>query len=130
MTTTASDGSDSRHDPASHSRVAQAGERAENITRVQRAMEIDMKRIEEDMARLQKEVDRVELECKPKRFVRNRKTRVVHRVLASYDEVGSGAITCCGWRFAHSPIVMCGEVPAVRREVCDTCTPALRAGLE
>ena len=61
------------------------------------------------------------------RFVINRKSRITHRVLAGYEEVGPRAIAMCGWRYVHSYVALTHEEPKVVAETCDTCLPALRA---
>ena len=71
----------------------------------------------------------VELDLRPSRFVRNRKTSVAHRVLCGFEEVGVSAITFCGWRYASKKVLLEKQAPAKRKETCKTCLPALRASL-
>ena len=62
-----------------------------------------------------------------RRFVVNRKTKVVHRILAGYEDIGPAAITHCGWKYAKSQVTITDEEPTKAEEACDTCMPALRA---
>ena len=77
---------------------------------------------------LQDMIKRVKVQ-RARRFVVNRKTRVTHRILAGFDDVGWAAVTHCGWRFAHSQVMITDEEPTKPDETCDTCLPALRAVL-
>ena len=62
-----------------------------------------------------------------RRFVVNRKTKVAHRILAGFEDIGPAAITHCGWKYARSQVSITDEEPTKAEEACDTCMPALRA---
>ena len=63
----------------------------------------------------------------PKAYVINRKSRVTHRILAGFEEVGVDAITKCGWEYAKSKVEITTDEPTDHKLTCDTCLPALRA---
>ena len=66
---------------------------------------------------------------KPKKYVVNRKTKVTHRILAGYEEVGPGALTLCGWKYAYAKVAITSAEPTQAVSTCETCLPALRACL-
>ena len=67
--------------------------------------------------------------AQPKKYVRNRKTGIVHRILCSYEDVGLDALTCCGWGYGRCKVSLEAEAPTVRKQTCKSCLPALRASL-
>ena len=106
-----------------------SGEETKRIAKLKHSMDATVKSMQEEFKRLDDMIKAVELSLKPSKFVRNRKTNVVHRVLCGFEEAGDSAITFCGWRYAAKKVTLQKEAPDKRKETCKTCLPALRASL-
>ena len=88
------------------------------------------------MATVQTEIDRLdkmikdsEAKGKIKRYLKNRKNGILHYILAGYEDVGPGAITHCGWKYASSKVEVVQAGPRYKQEACDTCMAELRRSL-
>ena len=81
-----------------------------------------------DMSRLTDLIQTIEKTCGPKRFVVNRKTKKIHKVLTHSSDVGTQAIAYCGWKYALAPITCSYELPAgAKKDYCATCLADVRA---
>ena len=74
-------------------------------------------------------VKKIQVETRPARYLRNRVTNKVHRILCGYEEAGPSAITHCGWKYAGQKVAVEKNAPRTYPEVCGTCMPALKASL-
>jgi len=76
---------------------------------------------------------KVERKAAPE-YVVNRNTRKLHKILSSYADAGSEALTYCGFAFAKPGAATRfeTEIPVNTKweEVCSTCLPDLRASLK
>ena len=59
-------------------------------------MEKTVAKMTAEFRRLEDMVAKMERMARPKSYARNRNTGIVHRVLCGFDELGTGALTCCG----------------------------------
>ena len=75
-------------------------------------------------------IEKVARECRPRRYVQNRKSMITHRVAVGFEEAGLKARTLCGWKFAKADVIMHAGPPTIRKQTCDMCLPALRATLQ
>ena len=92
-------------------------------------MDATVAKMQDEVKRLDEMTKAVELDLRPSKFVRNRKTGIVHRVLCGFEEAGNSAITFCGWSYAAKKVDLQKQAPDKRKETCKTCLPALRASL-
>ena len=74
-------------------------------------------------------ISKVEKLATPREFVTNRVTRKIHRILTRIEDVGSEAVTYCGFKYAKCPVSTHDEVPAdaKREHMCTTCLADMRA---
>ena len=97
--------------------------------KVKKHMELQIESIKEEMAIMAETVKKVELRSQPKRYLRNRTTKVIHRILIPYAEAGAGALTWCSWAYAHAKWEETHDPPTRKAEVCSDCLPDLKATL-
>ena len=101
------------------------------VRHLKNAMDLYSAAHKQEVARLDALIKKCELAAhnfaRPRRYVINRKSKVTHRILAGFDEVGVDAITKCGWRYAKAKIEVTAHEPTDHKLTCDTCMPALRA---
>ena len=84
----------------------------------------------EELRRLENMIKDREVASRPARYVRNLKTKIVHRIAGSFDTMGMQAITFCHWPYIRARTQMLTSPPTSRSECCGTCMPALRASLD
>ena len=89
-------------------------------------MEKAVTKMAADFRRLEDMVSKMEKLARPRSYVRNRKTGIVHRVLCGFDEVGADALTYCGWGYGHCKVSLEADAPTLRKHTCKSCLPALR----
>ena len=92
-------------------------------------MELQIESIKEEMSILTETIKKVELKNQPKKYRRNRTTKTVHRIFASYSEAGAGALTWCSWAYAHAKREETHDPQTRKSEVCGDCLPDLKATL-
>ena len=95
-------------------------------TKVLKTIECQLQEYEQRFTDLQDMITKVKNEAS-KKYVINRKTRLTHKILAGYEQVGPKAITFCGWPYAQSKVTITHQEPTKASETCDTCMPALRS---
>ena len=88
------------------------------------------KAFDEEMTKLKGLLKKLTEDCKPKEYVQNKLTLKTHLIVASFQDVGSEAITSCGWRYAHADVRFQGEPPTTKESTCSTCLPELAAALK
>ena len=84
-------------------------------TFLNKAMDLYSIAHKQEVSRLDALIKKCELAAdkaaRPKAYVINRKSRVTHRILAGFEEVGIDAITKCGWEYAKSKVEITNDEP-------------------
>ena len=97
-----------------------------NVTKIlnkqQATYEAELKSIHDNMRK-------IEADAAPRRYVQNRVTRIIHRLLVSYEDAGHEAMTLCCWKCALGKFRVLKTLRCRRKEVCKTCLPEVRATL-
>ena len=99
------------------------------ILKLKNSVETHMSKVQEEIHRLDEMIKKSETSGKPKRYLKNRKNCVLHYILAGYEDVGPGAITHCGWKYAFAKVEVALHGPRFKQEACDTCMAELRRSL-
>ena len=107
--------------------IYQPGLNNKNVKALMDTQLVDMK---EEINRLQTLINKVELECRPKQYLKHRITGSHHKVLCSVADAGDGALTWCGWSNAKKKYEVLADIaPKHRDEICGECMPELKASL-
>ena len=89
--------------------------------------------LRQEMKTVSEKLANVDAKASPS-YVFNRKTKKLHRILASFADAGPDAMTNCGFYFARpgaqTSFHPTAPVDTKWEEVCSTCLPALRATLK
>ena len=100
-----------------------------DVRSIKSAVDVAMAKVTEEVKELDMLVRRIQHETRPARYLRNRTTNKVHRILCGYEEAGPSAITHCGWKYAGQTVAVEQDAPTIYKQVCGTCLPALKASL-
>ena len=82
-----------------------------------------------ELLKLEKRIRKAEESSKPKEYVRNTRTKVIHRVCTTYEEAGRDAVTMCSWEYVLGLSQPWKTAPQTKRECCGSCMSALRITL-
>ena len=93
-------------------------------------MKAELERFNADVEELRALINTVSMQCRPRRYVQNRRTRVIHRIAVGFEECGVKARTRCGWRYANRDVHILADPPTKKKWACDSCLPSLRASLD
>ena len=101
-----------------------------NKAEVKMIMDEQLENMKQELNMIQDITKKVEKECRPKEYLKNRVTGSHHRILCSISDAGQGALTWCGWSYATKKFeVLSSRSPTYRGEVCGGCMPDLKASL-
>ena len=102
--------------------VAKMREVTKILNKQQVTYEVDLKSTHD-------KVKKIEEDAAPRKYVQNRVARITHRIMASYEDAGREAMTICSWNCALGKFRVLKTLPCIRKEVCKTCLPEVRATL-
>ena len=102
------------------------GARMKSVTRILNKQQVTY---EAELKRIHAKMRNIEEDAAPRRYVQNRVTRITHRIMVSYEEAGHEAMTICSWKYALGKLRVLKTLPCIRKEVCKTCLPEVRATL-
>ena len=100
-----------------------------DMHKVHSVMQAELLRFEQEMELLRRIVNKMAHQCRPRVYCQNKKTLITHRIAVGFEEAGMRARTMCGWKYARADVNISADPPAVRKQTCDNCLPALRASL-
>ena len=92
------------------------------LNKHQVAYEAELKSIHDKMKN-------IEEDAAPRKYRQNRVTRITHRIMVSYEDAGHEAMTICSWKYALGTFRVLKTLPCIRKKVCNTCLPVVRATL-
>ena len=81
----------------------------------------------EEARRLEALIKDKEQSSSSPQYLLNTKTRMIHKILTTFEEMGMEAVTYCKWPYVHKDAKLLHRAPSSRAECCGTCMPALRA---
>ena len=86
--------------------------------------------MKEELESLRKTLAEMKEQHRPPTYVRNLKTKVIHRILTTYEVAGLDAKTICNWKYLKFAGELVRDQPTTKAETCDTCMSALKARLD
>ena len=101
----------------------------ETMKKVKKSVDEHIVKVKAEVERLESMIREAEAKRNPTKYLKNRVTGISHLILSSVEEVGSEAITHCGWTYAHKKVEVLTTAPKFKQHACDTCVGPLKRSL-
>ena len=101
-----------------------------DIARVSALLSKQVTTMKEELESLRQALADMKEQHRPPAYAKNLKTKVIHRILTTYDVAGLDAKTICNWKYLKFAGELVRGPPTTKAETCDTCMSALKARLD